>query len=296
MITGLNTKKNTYAFGMPMPGRSYQSSNCYRYGMNGQEKDLEIFEGAFTAEYWEYDSRTGRRWNVDPVPLAPISPYACFLDNPIFNSDPYGDEVKPDKESAIKINEGLQATLGKENGFESKDGPIGFDSEKGVLTYNDKYDKTKFNDKQNDFINKYSSLITSTNDKISVKTVDAKEKIEELCNKSLLDIGDVAVTVPYKVSENGKQVGTIQNVYLSRIPMQNDGNDDFGSPVYRPAPKYYSGLSAIHEITGHAYLKAFSPQLSKLDHNTLVEKFENVIRTIYKYNGAIIKGYAEIHQ
>ena len=34
----------------------------YRYGFNTQEKDDDVFIGAYTAEYWEYDSRLGRRW------------------------------------------------------------------------------------------------------------------------------------------------------------------------------------------------------------------------------------------
>jgi RHS repeat-associated protein len=75
-----------------MPGRNYQSSTAYRYGMNGQEKDDEIASGIYTAEYWEYDSRLGRRWNVDPVRKPWISPYICFSDNPIIFVDPNGDD------------------------------------------------------------------------------------------------------------------------------------------------------------------------------------------------------------
>jgi hypothetical protein len=93
LTTGSNTKTNYYAFGMAMPGRSYQSSNGYRYGMNGQEKDLEIFEGAYTAEYWEYDSRLGRRWNLDPKPTVGISDYACFGNNPIYATDVAGSNT-----------------------------------------------------------------------------------------------------------------------------------------------------------------------------------------------------------
>jgi hypothetical protein len=79
-----------YVFHQTMPNRSY-NSNSYRYGLsNGQEKDNEIFEGAFTAEYWEYDSRTGRRWNVDPVVKPWESSYACFANNPIYYADPSG--------------------------------------------------------------------------------------------------------------------------------------------------------------------------------------------------------------
>ena len=79
-----------YAGGMDMPGRNYQSSTPYRYGMNGQEKDDEIANGIYTAEYWEYDSRLGRRWNTDPVVKDYESPYACFFNNPLVFADPSG--------------------------------------------------------------------------------------------------------------------------------------------------------------------------------------------------------------
>jgi hypothetical protein len=78
-----------YAFGMSMPGRTF-SVEKYRYGMNTQEKDDEIFEGAFTAEYWEYDSRVGRRWNLDPINQTGVSNYACFYNNPNTFVDPNG--------------------------------------------------------------------------------------------------------------------------------------------------------------------------------------------------------------
>jgi Lipase (class 3) len=44
-----------------------------------------------TAEFWQYDSRLGRRWNVDPVPDISISSYATFFNNPIWNIDKLGD-------------------------------------------------------------------------------------------------------------------------------------------------------------------------------------------------------------
>jgi len=76
---------------MSMPGRQYVASS-YRYGMNGQEHDDEIASGIYTAEYWEYDSRIGRRWNIDPVIKSWESPYATFNNNPIYFSDPSGLE------------------------------------------------------------------------------------------------------------------------------------------------------------------------------------------------------------
>ncbi len=83
-----------------MPGRKY-NTNAYRYGLNGQEKDDEIsgVEGAHTsAEFWEYDSRLGRRWNVDPIAYEFQSYYACFNNNPICFADPSGLEGEKKKD------------------------------------------------------------------------------------------------------------------------------------------------------------------------------------------------------
>jgi hypothetical protein len=48
-----------------------------------------------TAEFWEYDTRLGRRWNLDPVDQISISNYVAFRNNPIFYIDPNGDEPTP---------------------------------------------------------------------------------------------------------------------------------------------------------------------------------------------------------
>jgi LysM repeat protein len=63
----------------------------YRYGFNRQEKSDDVTAGNYTAEYWEYDSRIGRRWNLDPKPNPSISSYAAFANNPILLTDPLGD-------------------------------------------------------------------------------------------------------------------------------------------------------------------------------------------------------------
>ena len=85
-------------------------TGSYRYGMNTQEKDDEIAQGIYSALYWEYDSRLGRRWNIDPVTQPAQSPYACFDNNPIFFNDILGnvagggDDDKPaDGKSKEKI-------------------------------------------------------------------------------------------------------------------------------------------------------------------------------------------------
>ncbi|SFQ56139.1 hypothetical protein [Parafilimonas terrae] len=73
--------------------RGYTNNSSYRYGFNRQEKSTEVNSDGnlYTAEYWEYDARIVRRWNLDPRPTVGISEYSAFGGNPILNSDPLGD-------------------------------------------------------------------------------------------------------------------------------------------------------------------------------------------------------------
>ena len=77
----------------------------YRFGFGGQEKDNEItgVEGSHnTAEYWMYDTRLGRRWNVDPVDQVSISNYACLGNNPIMFVDVKGDKFRVENSKSAK--------------------------------------------------------------------------------------------------------------------------------------------------------------------------------------------------
>jgi hypothetical protein len=91
-----NSSINDHPFGMLMPGRSY-SSTAYKYGFNGQEKDDEVYGvgNLNTAQFWEYDTRLGRRWNIDPIVKHWESGYATFHNNSILFTDVLGlDPVK----------------------------------------------------------------------------------------------------------------------------------------------------------------------------------------------------------
>lgn len=93
-------------FGMQLFGRTYSvGSGKYRYGHNGQEKSLEIDANgnSMTAEFWQYDARLGRRWNVDPVFKEYESPYAAFANNPIRYVD--WDGLDADDPKYKKLNE-----------------------------------------------------------------------------------------------------------------------------------------------------------------------------------------------
>src|SRR5690554_1644425 len=128
-----------YPFGSPMPSRTF-TGNGYRYGFNGQEKENEIYgEGnTYSAEYWMYDSRLGRRWNLDPVDQISISNYATFANNPIANVDPKGDKYiaksKSDQNTTMSY---LNSVLGEGHGYKF--------NKKGELKYSRLRDRNKRN-------------------------------------------------------------------------------------------------------------------------------------------------------
>ena len=67
----------------------------YRFGFQGQERDDEISGkgNSYTADFWQYDSRLARRWNIDPILKEHESPYASFANNPIYFNDPDGKDA-----------------------------------------------------------------------------------------------------------------------------------------------------------------------------------------------------------
>ena len=98
-------------------GISYQSTSTqpvlvkagYRYGFNGQEKDNEVMgEGnSYTAEFWNYDARLGRRWNVDLVVKYWQSGFFGFSNSPLIRVGPNGNnDFLMDKKGNIQMVKG----------------------------------------------------------------------------------------------------------------------------------------------------------------------------------------------
>ncbi len=90
----LHQAQEYYHFGMPMHSRTF-TGNGYKFGFNGQEKEDDIYgEGnSYSVEYWMYDSRLGRRWNVDPVVKYHKSSYVAFANNPVLFIDHNGRDT-----------------------------------------------------------------------------------------------------------------------------------------------------------------------------------------------------------
>ncbi|GAA4450445.1 hypothetical protein GCM10023092_06310 [Rurimicrobium arvi] len=79
-----------------------KNTDKYEFGFNGQMKSNDIAGiGNFnTAEFWEYNTRTGRRQNLDPVVQISMSDYSVFRGNPILNSDIKGNTPDPSTHTA----------------------------------------------------------------------------------------------------------------------------------------------------------------------------------------------------
>jgi hypothetical protein len=74
---------------MVMPGRKHSIASLYSLGFNAHVRDFDIDVNGNhnTALYGEYESRLGRRWNLDPKPNPSVSIYAVFANNPIWFND-----------------------------------------------------------------------------------------------------------------------------------------------------------------------------------------------------------------
>jgi hypothetical protein len=111
------TANDYYPFGMVMPNRSFSlAGSGYRFGFNTQEKDDEVYGAGNlnTAEFWEYDTRIGRRWNTDPVVKVWESPYLVNSGNPIRYIDPKGDDWVEGKDGGIKWNKNVTGANDKD--------------------------------------------------------------------------------------------------------------------------------------------------------------------------------------
>lgn len=100
-----------YPFGSPMPNRTF-SSDSYRYGFNGMEKDDEVKNitgSSYTTEFRQYDPRLGRWLSMDPKTskYPSESPYVAFHNNPIYWTDPRGDDPPYKVENGVLKGDGV---------------------------------------------------------------------------------------------------------------------------------------------------------------------------------------------
>tara|TARA_B100001121_G_scaffold6250_1_gene5337 strand:- start:804 stop:1790 length:987 start_codon:yes stop_codon:yes gene_type:complete len=95
-------------------GNKERVGGVYEYSFNTQMHTDEISGTGnhTTALFWEYDTRLGRRWNLDPKPQVFISDYAVLGNNPILYSDVLGDTTKAGNRMRANLPGLIAAPLG----------------------------------------------------------------------------------------------------------------------------------------------------------------------------------------
>jgi hypothetical protein len=165
-LADINQSTDFSAFHAPLIGRTlYKSNNTldYRYGgSNGQEKTDEIAGNGnhYTAEYWEYDTRLGRRWNLDPVVKPWLSIYHVFSLNPVSRKDILGSNDSPIYDTEGNLmgtdDQGLTGTAVIMKKEDFKQGMKHEDALKSNLSYNGLKDDIA----KNKFYKSYKNLPT----------------------------------------------------------------------------------------------------------------------------------------
>lgn len=121
----------------------------YRYGFNTQERVDEIDPNHYTAMYWEYDSRLGRRWNLDPKYSFDVSRYSVNGNNPVYYTDPYGDFKTKFGAFLYKVFNGggtiSKATTGKHEGEYFVGKKVDYNGEGAGVAYERNFDWGKSN-------------------------------------------------------------------------------------------------------------------------------------------------------
>ena len=218
----------------------------YRYGFNGQECSDEVYgKGNLnTALFWEYDTRLGRRWNLDPVVQISISNYAAFRNNPILFVDPFGDEVDTKLDRSARKALGLTRKEARnttpemiKNMFAQEYG-IGVEMKKGKLVYTGDVhtDNSVSSDARSMWINELKEGVKSE-------------------HKLLLTFGKSSVDVGYNVRTSKGSISTI-DLGDFESDMRIKGDKYFNVPIRahnlaRVMEHEYLGHGVANKVDGY---------------------------------------------
>jgi hypothetical protein len=202
---------------------------AYRFHFNGQEADNEVAGtgNSYTAEFWQYDSRLGRRWNVDPKHFPWESPYSVFGNNPLINKDIKGDKwknghEKDKKDAENKVKDARSDLNDKQNQFNDKYKDIDPNSLKGkaLKDYN--------NDK--DAITKAKGILNEAESELEIATAKynvAQQLISEFSKRApgaydYWELKDFDVIV--EVSNIPIQLPGADQEVVKFVPSDHNGN------------------------------------------------------------------------
>ncbi len=266
-----------------------------------------------TAEFWEYDTRIGRRWNLDPKPQFRVSDYAAFADNPVWKNDLLGNVVKVTSEVSKIVDEGLKSTVSEAASVVAYK-PNDNDPKEGMLTFDDnayeKLDKSKLNKNQLAILDRYKIMIRRP-EILDVKLVENSDPIPGHIgrngekNASLEQggkYGAYGVSIPYGTKTGEQTTISTVKIYIARNPVdfkrRFDGGLDVditGTPKMTVSPEYRNSITLFHELLGHGFLYITQPNLSQDENNKKTTNLESGIRQMYMYNGRAVGGFSLGH-
>jgi hypothetical protein len=185
--------------------------------MNTQEKEPELGEGVTSAEFWAYDGKLGRRWNVDPKLIVGQSTYACFLNNPLINVDRDGDSVinadrvrLGESNAKLKSLESKISNAEKSNGRTRKEIKASGNTDWKAIWKQLKSDRSMWRDEL-----RYNEEL-----KANAKRTD------EIIALWKISSPDIFKAVDNATNEQGERVDFMLGVTLI---FPNEGNDAFGA-------------------------------------------------------------------
>lgn len=160
---------------------------AYVYGFNGMERDDDLSGSgnSYTAQFWQYDSRLGRRWNIDPIIVASRSSYLSFGNNPIIFVDPNGDTEYYNKKGKWIGTDGIN------------NGEDRIALEKSTARIIKSATKEGMNISMNPFV--YTDLVQAPNEKIMKNIVNMhKATVERKIEYTLVSDGSNSSMAPGK--------------------------------------------------------------------------------------------------
>ena len=240
--------------------------NVSRFGFNGQEKDNEIagIGNSNTAMFWQYDTRLGRRWNLDPVDQIGISNYATFANNPIVNNDVLGNVVKGTTEKSASRSETLMRTsFPKDKKFDKIKALMKIGSDR--LTFN-KIDDKKFANATKGFSEDELAMAIGYKNQINEKTLNYVEVLK--MDEEMSPLGEgllfgrteslYPTTGGYFDRQGGggmSRASKTENTTISVVALgsNNAFPDIRSSKTHRfvPGIKGSVSMTFFHELVGH---------------------------------------------
>ncbi len=223
---------------------SLTSAFTYRFGFNGQQKENDISGTGNhnTAKFWEYDTRLGKRWNLDPVIKPGRSPYDVFNNNPIINIDPTGDDD-------YRVNSGGHISLVKTVQGSTVDRLIlsnSSDESKILKTKKNGELRNSYISVQKGYLNLYKGDNEHNTNGHSIDFGANKEEATKVFN-FVADVTAVEFSVQTVVTgvyENGNKIGTTEATTL--YTTHDDGSESLGTKALRKLSYQYKVESVEH--------------------------------------------------